>query len=298
VIRPFRYHEPTTLQQAIQLKREIGEEAAYYAGGTELLLVLKEGLVEYSDLINLKSIEGMQGIEVEKDRLRIGALTRHAEIAHHAQIQQGLPVLAEMAAGIGNIRVRASGTLGGNLAFAEPHSDPSALLIALDAVIRVMGSDGERSIQADQFWLGPFETVLEDGEVLTFVEIPLLEKLSGAAYRKFSVSELPTAGVGVWVRLSPDANRVLEARLVVSSVNPVPTRLRKAEVALQGKAVHAAAGIGPEEWAEVAAPDLDPIDDIYGGADYKTHLVGVLIREAFKAAAHRAKGDKGVAFDE
>lgn len=289
MLRRFEFHEPTTVGQAVALKRELGEAAAYYAGGTELLLVLKEGLVAYDHLLNLKTLPGLDGIAVDtaERRLRIGALARHAAVAASPIVRQHLPALAALADNIGNIRVRTAGTVGGNLAFAEPRSDLGALLLALEADVVTVQEGGPRRIAAALFWRGAFETALAPDEVIVAVEVRLLPPGAGAAYRKFAVSEFPTAGVAAVIELDPGRRRIRSARLAVAAVNPVPTRLAAAEASLLDQPL-SVLDADARYFARLAAPDLDPADDQHGSADYKRHLVGTLLGRALRAAAAAA----------
>lgn len=288
MLRPFSFHEPTSLAEAVTLHATL-ENAAYYAGGTELLLIMKEGLVRYDHLINLKSIEALRGIEVRENngragqrRLRIGALTRHAELTEDATVARHIPALADLARRIGNIRVRNAGTIGGNLAFGEPRSDLAAFLLALGAEIEAVGLEGSRKIPAGEFWLGPLETALLPDEVVQAVELPL-DPSERCGYAKIAVREFPTAGVAMSLTLVDGAERVGALRLAVTAVHAVPTRLPQVEHWASGQEVAQLLNFGPDEWAEVAAGDLHPVDDIYGSKDYKLHLVGVLIARLLRS---------------
>lgn len=289
-LSPFSFHEPSTVAEAAQLKRTLGDNAAFYAGGTELVLVMKQGLLRYEHLIHLKSIPGLDTLHLETNRrvLRIGGLVRHARLAADPEIRDRLPVLAEMAAGIGNPRVRSLGTLGGNLAFAEPRSDPAALLLALDATIEADRGAGPRRLPAREFWIGPFSTALEPDEIVTAVEVPLLPDRTGAAYRKFAVSEFPTVGVAACVTLAADSDHIERVRLAVTAVNPYPARLTGAEEALTGIRAAELLAWTPAHWLELVRAELEPADDVYGSAEYKRHLTAVLLKDTVRAALQRA----------
>ncbi len=297
MLRPFEMHRPATLEEAVRLHSHLGDSAAYYAGGTELLLAIKEGIAQYDHLIDLKGITALRGIERlargGRTLLRVGALMCHAEVAADSSVRASLPALAEMAQEIGNVRVRNAGTIGGNLAFAEPHSDVGALLLALGAEIEAMGENGARRIPAEEFWLGPFETVLAPHEIAVAVEIPL-EPGARAAYAKFALREFPTAGIGALFHTA-DRSRIDWAKIAVGAVNGMPTRLRQAEQWVRGMDLADPRLTDPEAWSEAAGPFLEPFDDIYGSADYKVHLVGVLaVRVASTLCAQLGAADKEV----
>src|SRR3954470_6067295 len=160
ILSDFQLHRPATVDDAVQLRGELGDAAALYAGGTELLLAMKMGVLDYEHLIDVKRIDGLRGIEVRDGSLWIGAGTTHREIETSPLVQERLPALATLERHVANVRVRAAGTLAGNLAFGGPHADPAALLTALDATVELVGSGGRRSVGIEEFILGAYETDL------------------------------------------------------------------------------------------------------------------------------------------
>ncbi|WP_180956522.1 FAD binding domain-containing protein [Bacillus canaveralius] len=279
-----------SIDDAVELKAKFGGEAAFYAGGTELLQVLKEGLILYEQLISLRRLPDMNQIEFDEEQgvLRIGALTTHAEIAKSPLIRRYQAAFAELEDHIGNIRIRTSGTIGGNLAFAEPRSDPGAYLVAANASVYVRSLSDSRIIPMSDFWRGPFETSLDPGEVIMHIDVPILETHNGAAYKKFSVAEFPMAGVAVIVKLDEKKEKLAECRLVVAATNPIPTRLTSAEDLLVGESLEIV-NREVEWWVDAARPEMDAVDDYDGSAEYKNHVVGVLLREAVQEAINRAR---------
>src|SRR5690625_3696000 len=195
--KAFNYHQPRELSEALTLLDELGEAGTPYAGGTELLLMLKLRMVEYDDLINLKRIGGLDGIEVEDGVLSIGALTTHARIAADELVQTHCPALATLCGSIANARVRAAGTIGGNICFAEPRADPPVLLAALKASYVLNSTNGARVMPADGFILGPFETRREENEVLTAIEIPLDGRQAYCARIEAGNHSLATAALSI-----------------------------------------------------------------------------------------------------
>ncbi len=284
----FQIHEPDSIEEASSLLKEYGYEAAVYAGGTELLLVMKEKLAHYPHLINIKTIPGLDEIsyDPEAKALHIGALITHRQLERSSLVAEHAPLLAEVEATVGNVRVRAMGTIGGNLCFAEPHSDPATLLLAWDAVLELGSDAARRRVPIGDFQLGMFETALQPGEILLGVHLPLLPAKAAGAYRKFSTHERPTATVAALLRLEQGV--IAEASLAVGSVGPAPLRAKEAEGMLRGQRpqeeLFAAA-------AASAARAVDPVDDLHGTADYKRHLVHVLTAEALALAARRAQAE-------
>ena len=182
---------------------------------------------------------------------------------------------------VANVRVREVGTLGGNLCFAEPHSDPGTLLQVYDASVRLERAGGARTIPLETLFVGPFETCLEADELLTEVIVPPLPARSAAAYLKFGFLERPSVGVAVAVTL--DDGHVAGARIAVGCVGPTPRRMRDAEAVLVGRPL-AGSVAALAEAGRVAGRAADAVTDLHGSADYKAHLVGVLVRRAGREA--------------
>jgi carbon-monoxide dehydrogenase medium subunit len=282
MLKPFELCEPASVAEASQLLARHGEAARLYAGGTELVLAMKEGLIHYDYLVNVKTVPGLASIALDPDgSLRIGAVTSHRALERDARVRERFPALARLESDVANVRVREVGTLGGNLCFAEPHADPGTLLEVYDARARIAKKGGERLIPVEQLFVGPFETCLEGDELLTEILVPPLPPRAEAAYLKFGFLERPSVGVGVAVIL--DDGVVREARIAVGCVGPVPRRMREAEALLNGKEIAAAVAQLPEA-GRVAGRAAEAVSDLHGGADYKEHLVGVLLRRAFEQA--------------
>lgn len=284
-LTPFRLHRAATVEEATDLLGELGPDALPYCGGTELLLVAKLGLTEFTDLVDLKGIEEMAGIEAN-GALRIGATTTHRQIERSEVVRQRWPSLAEMERRVGNIRVRNVGTIGGNLCFADPHSDPATYLIAADATLTARrGGAAERRIAIEDFTRGPYETALEPGELLTAVEVPALLGASALVHRKMSFHERPA--ITVAVSLAVRDGVVESARLAVGSVGLAAQRLPDAESHLNGLEA-AAAEAGLRSVGDAAARQAEPITDANGTVEYKRQLVRVLVRRCAQEAVTQA----------
>lgn len=259
-----------------------GENGRLYAGGTELLLAMKHDLLRYEHLVDIKTVAGLDKIELQNSSLRIGGTVTHRAIEKSPLVRERLPVLVEMANHVANVRVRATGTLGGNICFAEPHSDPATLLLALGAKARVQGKDGEKTLAMNEVIVGAYETALSPDEILTAIEIPLPAKSQRAAYLKFQVHERPTLGLALVLDLDGGGRAITKARAVVGCVSPTPCRCDHAEALL----------VGPKDKVEKQLADAahaladaaDPVDDLEGSAEYKHHLIGVFLRRAFVKA--------------
>jgi carbon-monoxide dehydrogenase medium subunit len=282
----FVIHEPTTVEEASSLLAAHGPEAAIYAGGTELLVVMKEHLVHFPHLVNIKTIPGLAGISLDTagEAIEIGPLATHRAIERSPLVQEHAPLLAYLAAHVANVRVRAAGTIGGNLCFAEPHSDPATLLVAWGAKVTLTSREGSRELPAEEFFLGILETARRHEEVLTAIHVPLLPPDAASAYERFKIHERPTATVAVVLRLAAD--EIAEARLVAGSVGPRPMRLSLAEEVLIGQRPVGALFVSA---AERARDEVEVTEDQFESSDYKRHLIRVLTERALTAAAQRTE---------
>jgi aerobic carbon-monoxide dehydrogenase medium subunit len=268
--------------------RTYGEDAAIYAGGTELLVVMKERLAHFAHLVSIKTIPGLDGIGVEDARgmLSIGPLATHRSLECSALLRDRAPVFADMEANVANVRVRHAGTIGGNLCFAEPHSDPATLLVAWDAVLTLTSAESEREVAARHFFVDMLETARSHDELLTNISFPLLPASAGSAYERFKTHERPMATAATVLWLNEDNGSIDDSRIVVGSVGPVPQRIDAAERLLRGERPSAEIF---RESARVAATDAALLDDLFESADYKRHLVEVMTNRALHQAVERAR---------
>ena len=288
MLPPFALEEPTSVHEASALLARYGEAAHLYAGGTELLLAMKEGLLHYERLINIKLIPDLASIALEDGALHIGAITTHRTLERSAVVRVHFPTLAEMAAHVANVRVRTLGTLGGNLCFAEPHADPGTLLLVYDASLMLVRQDGTRTLALEQFLVGPFEVALTDDELLTAIRVPVLPMHTAVAYLKYGHLERPSVGVAVAVTALPE--QVQEVRVAVGCVGPTPHRLRDVEGLLGQKELSEVRATLDAAGA-LAGRAADAVTDLHGSAEYKAYLVGVLLQRAFEHAYRQAIGE-------
>ena len=291
MIRPFELHRPAALPEVGALLEAHGDAAALYAGGTELLLLMKEGLVRPRVLVDVKRVAEIDQVAAAPDSVLIGAAVTHRALERSAAVRERCPLVSAAARHVANVRVRAVGTVGGNLAFADPHSDLATLFLAFDARVHLWSLAGTRQIDLGDFVVGPYETARRDGEVLTAVRLSAWPAGAAGAYLKFGVHERPTLGVAAMLRLDPHG-RVVEARAAVGCIGPRPVRLAGLEAGLAGAdAAEVAAGRSP--MAADAAASLDVMADLHGAADYKRAMAAVFLRRALAVAARRALGQPG-----
>lgn len=286
MLRPFTVHEPSSVKDAVNLLAEFGSEGRIYAGGTELLLIMKEGLARFRHLVNIKSVPDLDGMEIEDGWLEIGPCVTHRMIEDSNIVKQHYPCLGEMERSIANIRVRNVGTIGGNLCFAEPHSDPATLLLVYDAVVEIAGLNGSRRLPLRDFILGPLETALSDGEILTRIRVPGLPVGMKAAYMRFGYYERPTIGIACSARLS-GKDGIQEVRFSAGSVGEKPVRLDALEEFITGKEVGEAISLASKA-GEIACGQIRPRSDAYGTEAYKRQLIIVFLRRVFQSACGEA----------
>ena len=288
-LRPFEYVEPASVREASQFMAEHPEDARIYAGGTSLLLLMKQGIVRPDYLVNIKKIPGLRYIENGSGTIRIGSLATHHDLEVSPVIRQFLPAITELEPQVANIRVRSTGTIGGNLGFAEPLTDLPPLLIALDARVKVAGLASERVFPLEELFAGYYETTLPPHELITEVQVDEMKPHSGFQYLRFSVgSDKPAVGCAVGVRLDPATGKCVEARLVLGCVAPTPLRVREAEEVLRGNPYLPGTAA---EAGRVASEACSPLADLRGSAEYKRAMAGVLVERAVKEAFRRAEGE-------
>jgi carbon-monoxide dehydrogenase medium subunit len=282
-LAPFSLHRPTTLPEATDLLRALGEDAVVHAGGTEVLLLLKLGLASFGHLVDVKRIPELGGISVDTTgTLRVGATATHRQIERSPIVRTGWPSLARVESEIANIRVRTVGTLGGNLCFADPHSDPATWLLAADARAELAVGEKRRVVGIGDFLTGPWQTELRAGELMVAVEVPPAPTGSGMAHLRFATHERPTATVSCLVRAA--GGTIAEARIAVGSVGPRHVRAAAAEAALVGMSVDDPDAVALRAAGEAAAIAAEPDTDANGSAGYKADLVAVLVGRAVRQA--------------
>jgi carbon-monoxide dehydrogenase medium subunit len=281
-LRPFALVEPESVAQACARLAEYGDDARCIAGGNSLVFLMKKGLVAPRALINLSAVADLPAeIRGEGDGgVRIGALATHAAVARSPILAQAFPVLPRMALGIGSARVRTSGTIGGSLCYGDPAIDTAPVLMALDAILRLRSSRGERTLPVGDFLTGYYETALGPEELVTEIQVPAASGGRRAAYLKFCGHRAESSmAVGIALAARQDGDgAVRDARIVVGAAGPVPQRARRAEEALAGGPVTAAR---IADAARAAADEVEIREDIWGSAWYKRRVIGVLVRRGF-----------------
>ena len=281
----FDYQEPTTLKKAFALMEKHGDDARVMAGGTSLLIMMRQRLLAPKMVISLARIPKFDRITYsQKDGLRIGAGARHRDIELSPAVQKHYPLLHETFRRVAQPRIRNMGTLGGNLAAGDPLTDPGASLIALDAEVILSSSNGQRRLPVEDFFVDYYQTALQPGELLTeiYVPPPVRPSWSHIKFTPRSVEDFATVGVAVTLKTN---NGICEdIRVGLNSVAATIVRAKRAEEVLRGAAI---SDDVLREMGEIAATEVDPVDDNRGSAEYKRDLVRVLVRRAAQEALQR-----------
>jgi len=287
---PFDYERATSVEQALELLEQLGPDARLLAGGHSLLPMMKLRLAAPAYVIDIDPLAGELGyVEADGDEVRIGAMTRHRALLESPMLAQRLPIFVDAERRIADPVVRNRGTIGGALCQADPSEDLSAVCAAVGAHLVIRGLDGERVVDMAQFHRGPYRTDVGPAEMLTEIRVPLAER-AGSAYEKVDrrVGDWAVAAAGAALTLNDDGT-VGHAGVALAAVGDAIT-MPAAEQALVG---HAPDDARIATAAQAAAAGCSPVSDQRGSAEYKRHVVGVLVERALRRAAARAQGEEG-----
>jgi len=279
-MKDFDYLQPTTIQEACAMLAEYGSEAKVMAGGVSLLTLLKQKLVQPKYVVSLSGIPDLDYINLANGGLSLGALTTHRAVEKSAALAKKWPILTEMAGNIGSVQVRNLGTLGGNLCHAEPASDPPAVLVGLNAKMKLVSASGERILPLEEFLVDFYETAIGPEEVLTEIQIPEQAAGTRSTYIKFnprSAMDLPVVVVFASVTPGEKKGTVKDVSIGLGAVSSHAIRARRSEEVIKSK------GLTEEtikEAGQLASEDIDPISDIRGSADYRREVTKVLVARA------------------
>jgi carbon-monoxide dehydrogenase medium subunit len=285
----FGYFAARSIEEALALLTEYGDDARLLAGGHSLIPAMKLRLATPQYLIDLGTVPGLRGVRVDGDSLAIGALTVHADVSSSELVRQRVPGLAEAASLIGDVQVRNRGTIGGSAVHNDPAADFPVILLALDASFVLASPSGSRTVAAADFFVDFFTTALAANEILTEIRVPLPASGAGTAYAKLGHPASWYAVVSAGVLLTCEASgRCALARLAIGGLGGGPRRAAATEAALQGQRLTADVIAAA---AARAAEGTEPDRDLYASAAYKRHVAGVYARKAIEAAVRRAVGE-------
>ena len=281
---PFEYRTPKSLKEVHATLKEFGDDAKLIAGGTALVIMMKQRLVRPTCLVALRSVRGLNGIEVKDGGLSIGGLATHREVESSSLVRRRLPMLAETYHHVATLRVRNMATVGGGLAHADPNQDPPPSLIALGATVKATSASGSRMLALDEFFKDYYETVLNPDEIITELFIPKVAPNTGAAYIKFlprTADDYATVSAAAVLTLDKAKKTIADVRIALGSVGVTPIRATDAEAVLRGQPLKAEAFA---DAGEKAKGMVDPVSDFRGSAAYKKDMAAVFVRRALEKA--------------
>jgi carbon-monoxide dehydrogenase medium subunit len=287
-MRRFQYYAPQSLDEAVALLKERGDGVRLLAGGTDLLVHMKEGGLHPPAVVSLHAVEELRGISFDEARgLRIGAGTRMAEVEASPVVRERYRALAEGAGIVGSVQTRGMATLGGNIANAAPSADTAPPLVVFDAVAEIAGPQGRRELPVIDVFTGPGQTTLAPHEVIVAFRLPAIANATGSVYQRHTPRKImDIAVVGVGARLTLDGDTIAEARLCLGAVAPTVIRVPEAEQALAGEKPSETLFARAAELAQSAAR---PISDVRGSAEFRRYLVGVMTTRCLGIALERAR---------
>lgn len=287
LLEDFEYFEPETIEEATSLLAKYGERAKVIAGGTDLLVKMKNGEVKPEYLANIKKIRNLNFITEERGLLRIGAATSLRGIEESQLVEEKYSVLFEAVRSIGTVQIRNMGTIGGNICNASPAADTASALLSLDARVKISSSRGERMIPLEKFFTGPGKTVLSSDELLTEIQIPSLPPRTGSAFLKIARVHADISKINVATVIERRDDICKSCRIALGAVAPTPIRMRRAEEMLNGKKFE-------EKLVESVAREISeetrPISDVRSTAEYRKDVSEVLVKRALNIAWRKSGG--------
>ena len=284
----FEILKPATLAEASAMKKQYGDAARFYAGGTDILVMMREGKMSVEYLIDIKGLAELKNIKtLECGCLKIGAACTFNEIIANEKIKSDYPELVDGMARIGSLQVRNLATIGGNIANAIPSADSAPCLLIADAKVEIASAEGIRQVPVCEFWLGHRKTVLQEGELISAFILPAKKPNAGAYYYKYTrrkAMDIALFGVGVYVEMTD--GKCTDARVAMATAAPTPIRVKEAEEYMIGKA------LTEEELkqaGEIAAAAINPRSSVRSSAEYRKQLAKVLTPRAAAKALSRVK---------
>ena len=281
----FQYHSPTSLDEALSLLKEHGDDARVIAGGTALVLFMKQRLAQPGHLVSLRRIPGLDNISATSQEARIGALCAHRAVETSPVLRETVPLVVDTFRQVATPRIRNMATVGGGLVHADPSMDPPPSLIALGARVVLESTSSQRDVPLDEFFLDYYETAILPGEILTGVVVPAPPPNRGSAYLKFlprTADDYGTVSAAVLLTLDGNGGTCKDIRIGLGSLGNTPIRARAVEAELRGQQVTTDL---IRRAAEAVEDEVDPLDDFRGSAQYKREMAQVFVRRAIERAA-------------
>lgn len=283
----FEYHAPASIDEALSLLGEHGDDAKILAGGHSLLPMMKMRFAAPQHLIDLNGISDLRGLSQENGTLVIGSMTTENQLIASDLLVEQCPLLPEAARQIADPQVRNRGTIGGDICHGDPANDQPAVTMAADATYVLRGPGGERSVHSSEFFLGSFYTVMEPNELMTAIRIPAATGSTGSAYVKLKRKTGDWATAAAAVQLTLDGDTCKAVRIALTNAGPTAMRATAAEEALTGKVIDDSL---INAAADSAMEICEPAEDLRGDVEYKTKMAGEMTRRAIRQALDRARG--------
>jgi len=282
-MKKFDYYQPESIGDAFHLMEKLGDGARYVAGGTDLIVRIKQKAIQPEALISLRGVDSLKGIEVNGG-VSLGSMTLFRDIERSEELRKACPALVEAVRVLANPQVRNVATPGGNISNAAPSADCAPPLLVMDAVVTVTGPGGERRIPLEDFFVGPGKTSMDFTEIVTRITIPKANKGTGMAFMKVGRVTQDIAIANAAVLLVMEGKTCRKCRVAAGAVAPVPLRLRKVEALLEGRKIDQDFG---NEAGNTAGKEVQPITDVRSTEEYRRHISGVLVKKAIQKAMER-----------
>ena len=285
----FEYFTPNTIQEALHLLDQYGSDANVIAGGTDLLVQMKNEVISPGHLINIMKISEMSFIKAEEGWLRIGAATKWHEVVEFCAKDRKYTALYEASCSLGKVQVRNMGTIGGNLCTASPAADSAPALLVFNSRVKLTSAQGERIINLEDFFKGVNLTAMAPNEIMTEIQIPSINNGMGSAFMKITRVGADISKISCAVALERQGDICASCKIAMGAVAPVPMRIDQANRIVIGKKVDA---FLVEEMGKKVSEEINPITDIRSTAEYRRKTAAILLKDVFWKAWHRAGGDK------
>jgi aerobic carbon-monoxide dehydrogenase medium subunit len=279
---PFELHAPRSLDDALGLLGETGGDTRVVSGGTALLSLMRLGLVRPDRVVSLHRVPGLDELQPQGDGLTVGALVTMSRLERAPEVRRDWPLLVQAAGAVATPSIRNAATVGGNLGYAEPASDPAPGLLCAEAEVVIAGPDGRRTVAITDFFIGFYATALNAGELVVGLRVPCLPAGARSGYVKYcsrADEDKPLVGVAAVVVPDRSPGRLSEVRIALGGAAPTALRARGAEARLRDRVVDDAA---VREAAETAASECEPLSDLMGSADYRREMVRVWVRRLLR----------------
>ncbi len=266
---PCQYFAPQKIEEALEILTECGKEIKVIAGGTDLLIQYYDRLYEINGWLDLKNIKELKEIKIHQNQMEIGAMVTHAQLEKSAEIKKYFPVLGKAAADIGSPQIRNRGTIGGNIVNASPAGDLLAPLMAYDAQFKLLSTQGEKIVPAEEFFIGPKKTILEPAQLLTQIILPLPKKKTYGCWIKIGKRKaliIATITLALVVEMAEDNKTVKDVRTCLGSVAPTPIEIKEIREKMIGKKF---SELDFNQLGQIVEDKISPIDDIRGTREYR-----------------------------